>query len=297
MVDRNHEQQNLESNDVIRQLFSRNGELSDAISGRPNQDNIESEVRRTFTSRDRSTNSGGPSTSTPFTSRSSNEPTNNRYRPYSVRQNFSGQRRLRSARKEGKQKANASDNKPFMQDLVLLNGPDTQVVPRQGTRLALNERGHVISGCTFTRGQSMIEVERTIIEAFDGKIPPGVDIELLISVHSSLVVPTLAPGQHGIDGALLQRLYRNKPVYIRPNQQLFELASYEIVSQVFYINKCCREKHCDYYSITYILRKKHLLPEYCQNIAIDNLAFMQFSLENILQLFLKLSLNFAQVRY
>ena len=67
----------------------------------------------------------------------------------------------------------------------------------------------------------MIEVERTISEAFDGKIPPGADIELLISVHASLVVPSLAPGQHGIDGVMLQRLYKNKPVYIHPNRQLF----------------------------------------------------------------------------
>ena len=35
--DGNREPQNLESNDIIRQLFSRIGELSDAISGRPNQ--------------------------------------------------------------------------------------------------------------------------------------------------------------------------------------------------------------------------------------------------------------------
>ena len=80
----------------------------------------------------------------------------------------------------------------------------------------------------------MIEVERTIIEAFDEKIPPGVDIKLLISIHSTLVVLSLAPGQRGIDGTMLQRLYRNKPVYIRPNQQLLDLASHGIVQQVFY---------------------------------------------------------------
>ena len=111
---------------------------------------IRSEVRRTFTSsnasRERSTSSIGPSTSRPSTSRSSNEPTTNRYRPYSVRQHFPGQRPSRLARKEGKQKANVSDNKPFMRDLVLLNGPDAQVVPRQGTRLALNERGTLFQG-------------------------------------------------------------------------------------------------------------------------------------------------------
>ena len=79
---------------------------------------------------------------------------------------------------------------------MLLRCPDDRVVPRQGTRLALNEKGHVISGCRFAEGQSTIEVERTIIWAFEGKILPGVDIELLISVHASLVVPSLALGQH-----------------------------------------------------------------------------------------------------
>ena len=231
-----YEQQNGEPNDIIRQLFSRIGELSDAISGRPNQVDTESEVRRTFTgnghaNRETNANPSGQSTSRPTAGPSASRPAN-RYRPYTVRQHFPGQRPSRSARKEVKKKANISENKPFLRDLVLLSGPDDQVVPRQGTRLALNEKGHVISGCRFTKGQSMIEVERSIIEAFEGKIPPGVDIELLISVHASLVVPSLAPGQDGIDGVMLHRLYRNKPVYIRPNRQLFDLAS--CVSQVIF---------------------------------------------------------------
>ena len=72
-----------------------------------------------------------------------------------------------SARREGKWKGNTGDNKPFMRDLVLLSGPDDDVVPWQGTRLALNERGHVVSRCKFTKGQSMTDVERTILGAFD----------------------------------------------------------------------------------------------------------------------------------
>ena len=45
-LDGDREQQNLEGSDLIRQLFSRIDELSDAISSRP--DRVESEVRRTF---------------------------------------------------------------------------------------------------------------------------------------------------------------------------------------------------------------------------------------------------------
>ena len=237
MTDSNldREQQSLEGNNVIRQLVSRIEELSNAISPRHNQVEVESEVRRTFTSGNSSRISQEGSTNVDRPSRSLNalnERSTNRYRPYSVRQNFPGQRPSPSARR-GKHKKNAGDNKPFMRDLVLLCSPDDDIVPRQGTRLALNERGHVISGVKFTKSQSMIDVERTIIEAFDGKIPRGVDIELLISVHSTLVVPSLAPEQPGIDGTILQRLYRNKPVYIRPSQQILDLASLGVVHQVF----------------------------------------------------------------
>ena len=66
------------------------------------------------------------------------------------------------------------------------------------------------------------QIEIAIFEAFDGKIPAGVDIELVVSIHSSLVVPSLAPGQKGVDGAILRRLYHNKPVYIRPSKRLIQ---------------------------------------------------------------------------
>ena len=112
-----------------------------------------------------------------------------------------------------------------MRDLVLSLGPDDSVVQRQGNRLTLMEKGHVISGCRFNKAMNVAQVQRAIIEAFDGKIPDGVDIELLVSMHTSLVVPSLAPGQHGIDGAMVQRLYQNKPVYIRPSMQLIGQAN------------------------------------------------------------------------
>ena len=37
------------------------------------------------------------------------------------------------------------------------------------------------------------QVEIAITEALDGKVPHGVDIEILMSMHTSLVAPTLAP--------------------------------------------------------------------------------------------------------
>ena len=104
--------------------------------------------------------------------------------------------------------------------LILLSGPDETSVPRQGARVLLVENGHVINACRFTKDLSDALVETTIIEAFEGKIPPNVDIELLMSVHTSLVQPTLAPGQCGIDGVILHRLLKQKPVYVRPSRVL-----------------------------------------------------------------------------
>jgi hypothetical protein len=85
------------------------------------------------------------------------------------------------------------------------------------------ENGHVISGCRFTKGMTAAQVEIAVIEALDGKIPEGVDIEILMSMHTSLVAPSLAPGHQGIDGAILQRLFQSKHIYIRPSRQLLKV--------------------------------------------------------------------------
>ncbi|KAK3751114.1 hypothetical protein QZH41_016236 [Actinostola sp. cb2023] len=61
------------------------------------------------------------------------------------------------------------------------------------------EHGHVLSACQFRKSMNEIQVEATILEAYEGKIPPGVDIEILLSVHNKLLKPTLAPGQDGIN--------------------------------------------------------------------------------------------------
>lgn len=224
---------------IVNELYSRLDELSQAISPRVTSQ-IESEVSRVFTggrSRGIGTNTAVPSvrvnptqtnglgSSTSIEENSSGNgsrlpfPTQ---RAFGIRRHFPGQRPAqRPASRRRGQRTSSVDNKPFMRDLILLSGPNDTVVPRQGARLALMENGHVITGCKFTKGQSDTEVETTIMIAFEGKIPEvGVDIELLTSMHTTLVKPSLAPGQNGIDGTILQRLYKNKPVYIRPDHQL-----------------------------------------------------------------------------
>jgi hypothetical protein len=124
-------------------------------------------------------------------------------------------------RRGNRGRTQTTDNRPFLRDLILLSGPQDEVVPRQGSRLVLTENGHIISGARFTKDLSAAAVETRIIEAFDGKIPPDVDIEIMTSVHSSLTTPNLAPGQL-LDGVMIHRIFRQKPLYIRPSQRLLD---------------------------------------------------------------------------
>ena len=124
-----------------------------------------------------------------------------------------------------------ADNRPFIRDLILLSGPGENLVPRQGSRLVLMENGHILSGCRFTKNLSAAAVETNIIQAFEGKIPPSVDIELLTSIHSNLVAPSLAPGQL-LDGVMLHRIFKQKPVYVRPSCNLLNTKSSSSLMQV-----------------------------------------------------------------
>ncbi|XP_028398699.1 uncharacterized protein LOC114522251 [Dendronephthya gigantea] len=238
---------------TVNRLLDRISELADAISPQ-----VEAETRRIFRNENvksipsntssspsfvvrqndntqqavietppQPTRTHGPTTATtsqtPAMTAAQPQPPNYR-RTFVARRQFGGQRSTfrtqRQRQRNVSSRPKVTDTRPFMRDLVLLSGPDDTIVPRQGSRLTLMEKGHVISGCRFTKAMNAVQVHLAIIEAFDGKIPDGVDIELLMSVHTSLVAPTLAPGQHGIDGAMLQRLFQNKPVYVRPSRQL-----------------------------------------------------------------------------
>ena len=48
-------------------------------------------------------------------------------------------------------------------------------------------------------------VEACLQEAFEEKIPIGVDFEILLPVYSTLIKPTLAPGQ-SLNGVMVQSI-------------------------------------------------------------------------------------------
>ena len=212
------------SNDrsILGQLIDRVSELSETIS----TISTEAEVRNTFSSRDGQQQQ--PLLHPPLQQQqlSQQQPQSRQDRlPVGRNTNFQTRRYFPASRptarssREKRRRTQSVDNRPFLRDLVLLSGPEDMVVPRQGARLVLMQNGHIITGCRFTKDLSAGAVETNILQAYDGKIPPDTDIELLTSVHASLMPPNLAPGQL-LDGVMLHRIFQQKPVYIRPSRRL-----------------------------------------------------------------------------
>ena len=139
---------------------------------------------------------------------------------------FSRLRHLQNSRRIGQSLTFRRPNRPantlFLCDVTFLSDPDDSIVPRQSTKLFLTERGHVITAIRFHKGMSEIEVETTIHEAFGDLIPPLVDIEILHSVHHLLVKPVLGRCNQGLDGTIIQRLFKSKntPIHVRPSEVL-----------------------------------------------------------------------------
>ena len=120
---------------------------------------------------------------------------------------------------KGKGKGKNAVQGPFMRDVILLPGPDVTSVPRQAKRVWLTENGLVISGLQLQKEWSACVVEASLRGAFDEKIPPLVDFEILMPVHTTLVKPTLAPGQD-LNGVMVHRVFKEKPIYLRPFEEI-----------------------------------------------------------------------------
>ena len=114
-----------------------------------------------------------------------------------------------------------------MRDVILLTAPDISSVPRQGKRVWLMENGHVISGFQLQKEWSECVVEACLKETFEGKIPDGVDFEILKPVHSTLVRPTFAPGQV-LNCEVVHIIIKEKPIYIRPLKQICDVGSFSM---------------------------------------------------------------------
>ena len=124
-----------------------------------------------------------------------------------------------TSRRQAKKKKCPSG--PFIRDIILLARPNVNIVPRQGARVQLMENGHIISGFEMMKEWKDYDVELHIREAFGDKLPDGVDIEILVSVHNTLHVPSLPPNQT-LSGFMVHKVFKDKPIYIRPAVQILQ---------------------------------------------------------------------------
>ena len=112
---------------------------------------------------------------------------------YSMRRNFSS---FQSAQYRSSRKGKGKATKPtgaFTRDVILLTGPNDEDVPRQGNRVYQQEKGHVLMAFPFEKEWSEAEVVFKLREAFQDIVPLEllIDFEILQSVHSKLLRPTL----------------------------------------------------------------------------------------------------------
>ena len=84
------------------------------------------------------------------------------------------------------------------------------------------ENGFAISGFQLQKEWSEWIVEVSLREAFEEKISAGVDFEILMPVHSTLVKPTLAPGQV-LNGVMVHGIFKEKPIFIRPVEEICDV--------------------------------------------------------------------------
>ena len=217
--------------DILRNIFGRIDHLSAAINQQQGSSlrrdtdippaSLEDEVRNVFNNHQVRSSRNSAVPRTPAQSGSSMPATNTSAPLYTMRRNFSNFRSANYRSSRGGRKQPAKPSGVFSRDVILLTGPEDEDVPRQGNRVFLQENGHVIMAFPFMKEWSDIEVELKIKEAFQDTIPPLVDFELLQSVHTKLLKPTLAQGQY-LTGAMIHRIFQNKPVYVRPTQQILK---------------------------------------------------------------------------
>ena len=156
------------ASEMVQQIIDSVNELSGQMASRDQQrSNLNTEVSRIF-GRSRATipaNSSGTgnfSSQTNTSNAMSGSGTSHFRRLMNMRRIGNSTSTSRSSRSRSR----LPDNSPFLCDLVLLNGPTTNIVPRQGARFVLMEHGHVLSACRFTKGMTEIQSWRPLETRF-----------------------------------------------------------------------------------------------------------------------------------
>ena len=98
---------------------------------------------------------------------------------YTMRRNFTNFRTANYRSSWGRKRKVATPSGSFSCDLILLSGPDDEDVSHQGSRVSLQERGHVIMAFPFRKEWSDLEVVLKVRAAFRDIIPSSVNFEIL----------------------------------------------------------------------------------------------------------------------
>ncbi len=160
------------------------------------------------------------------------QPTNNNGEPsgvfenastpqFTVRKNFGKKRKMFSTSSKGSKVPKGQPKGPFRKDLILLCGPNDDLVPRQGHKLYLAENQHIIREVLFMKQWSATDVMEKIKEILRGRLKGCEEIELLESVHRKVVPPTIQPGD-ALDGERISKIFKEKPIYVRPQKQILK---------------------------------------------------------------------------
>jgi len=110
----------------------------------------------------------------------------------------------------------------FVKDVILLGGPEEDKVPRQGARVWLFENNHIVSGANIRKEWDFLILCDYLKTLYPTKLGEFDDIQLLMTVHSKLLPPNLAPGQQ-LSGFMLQKIFKDRPIYIRPSKHILDL--------------------------------------------------------------------------
>lgn len=172
-----------QSRQIISRLVGRIGELSQGLDAEQSSfkptseieptELTEAEIRRVLGRSCNSESNTCTSTTASFLIQPRPTPTSPQSQPrlYSMRKNFTNQRtnvhwRSGESRKGKGPKKNKVVSEPFSQDIILLGGLNVEKVPRQASKVFLQENAHIISAFEFQKEWNEIDVEIEIRNAF-----------------------------------------------------------------------------------------------------------------------------------
>ncbi|XP_053190794.1 uncharacterized protein LOC128374565 [Scomber japonicus] len=122
---------------------------------------------------------------------------------------------------KGKRRPKPSSHRviTFYKDVVLLCSPRDKKVPKQQMKAVLHEKGHIVSALEVDKTWDHTTLLLQLRQAFDGKIPSGASLEMLMPCGNKLVTPKLSRGQQ-LDASMVHKIFRRAPLYIRPSVAL-----------------------------------------------------------------------------